>query len=126
MVPWVSEHLRLRSISLKSTALYSVSVNLNLLFFSNIIKSPEDEKYRKVKTQNKAFSSKVWSLPEAQEFLILWGWDQVWRLMIDYFCQQSDDNNNNNYNNIVMIIITMIIMIMINMIMIMIMIVMKR
>ena len=90
---------RLPSISLKSTALYSVSVNLNLLFFSNIIKSPEDEKYRKVKTQNKAFSSKVWSLPEAQEFLILWGWDQVWRLMIDYFCQQSDDNNNNNNNN---------------------------
>ena len=77
----------------------SVSVNLNLLFFSNIIKSPEDEKYRKVKTQNKAFSSKVWSLPEAQEFLLLWGWDQVWRLMIDFFCQQSDDNNNNNNNN---------------------------
>ena len=92
---------RLPSISLKSTALYSVSVfnNLNLLFFSNIIKSPEDEKYRKVKTQNKAFSSKVWSLPEGQEFLLLWGWDQVWRLMIDYFCQQSDDNNNNNNNN---------------------------
>ena len=79
--------------------MYSVSLDLNLLFFSNIIKSPEDEKYRKVKTQNKAFSSKVWSLPEAQEFLLLWGWDEVWRLMIAYFCQQPDDNNKNNNNN---------------------------
>jgi len=44
---------------------------------SNIIKSPGDEKYRKVKTQNKSFSSKVWCLPEAQQFLHHWGWIEV-------------------------------------------------
>lgn len=53
------------------------AIQTMLTLANNIIKSPEDEKYRKVKTQNKAFSSKVWSLPEAQEFLLLWGWDQV-------------------------------------------------
>jgi len=27
--------------------------------------------------ENKTFSSKVWSIPEAQEFLLLWGWTEV-------------------------------------------------
>ena len=48
-----------------------------ILFPSNIIKSPNDEKYRRVKTQNKSFSSKVWCLPEAQQFLHHWGWTEV-------------------------------------------------
>ena len=48
-----------------------------ILLPSNIIKSPIDEKYRRVKTQNKSFSSKVWCLPEAQQFLHHWGWIEV-------------------------------------------------
>ncbi|KAJ7327724.1 hypothetical protein OS493_026602 [Desmophyllum pertusum] len=47
-----------------------------LTLANNIIKSP-DEKYRKVKTQNKSFSAKVWSLPEAKQFLLHWGWSEV-------------------------------------------------
>ena len=46
-------------------------------FDSNIVKSPTDEKYRKVKKQNKSFSVRVWQLAEAQEFLFSWGWQEV-------------------------------------------------
>ncbi|CAH3125289.1 unnamed protein product [Pocillopora meandrina] len=45
-------------------------------FDSNIVKSPTDEKYRKVKKQNKSFSVRVWQLAEAQEFLFSWGWQE--------------------------------------------------
>ena len=58
-----------------------VSFHLDFLYFiflpSNIIKAPSDEKYRRVKSQNKSFLSKVWRLPEAQEFLHHWGWIEV-------------------------------------------------
>lgn len=59
----------------RETARQAIETMLKIA--NNIIKSPEDEKYRKVKTENKTFSSKVWSIPEAQEFLLLWGWTEV-------------------------------------------------
>ena len=56
-----------------------------ILLPSNIIKSPNDEKYRRVKKQNKSFSSKVWSLMEAQQFLLHWGWIEVMLYFITSF-----------------------------------------
>ncbi|XP_029206769.2 uncharacterized protein [Acropora muricata] len=57
------------------TARQAVETMLRLA--NNIIKSPEEEKFRRVKTESKAFSSKVWNLPEAQQFLFIWGWTLV-------------------------------------------------
>ncbi|XP_020629819.1 UBX domain-containing protein 6-like isoform X1 [Orbicella faveolata] len=59
----------------RETARQAIETLLTLA--NNIIKSPIDEKYRRVKTQNKSFSSKVWCLPEAQQFLHHWGWIEV-------------------------------------------------
>lgn len=58
----------------RETARQAIETLLTLA--NNIIKSPTDEKYRKVKKQNKTFSLKVWQLPEAQEFLFHWGWKE--------------------------------------------------
>ena len=51
---------------------------LMLLFLrSNAIEHPSEEKYRKLRTENKAFNTKLWSLPEARQFLMVWGWIEV-------------------------------------------------
>lgn len=53
------------------------AIETMLRLANNVIKSPEEDKFRKVKIENKAFSSRVWNLPEAQQFLLIWGWAQV-------------------------------------------------
>ena len=42
-----------------------------------MIKFPDEEKYRKIRTENQKFHSQVWSLPEAQQFMFGWGWTEV-------------------------------------------------
>ena len=42
--------------------------------FDNIIQHPNDDKYRQIKLDNKAFSSKVWRYPACKELMKLSGW----------------------------------------------------
>lgn len=70
----------------RETARQAIETLLTLA--NNIVKSPTDEKYRKVKKQNKSFSSKVWQLPEAKEFLFSWGWHED----DDYVVLPSDED----------------------------------
>ncbi|XP_058970615.2 peptide-N(4)-(N-acetyl-beta-glucosaminyl)asparagine amidase [Pocillopora verrucosa] len=58
----------------RETARKAIETLLTLA--NNIVRSPTDEKYRKVKKQNKSFSVRVWQLAEAQEFLFSWGWQE--------------------------------------------------
>jgi hypothetical protein len=46
-------------------------------FCSNSIQHPSEEKFRIIRVENKNFNAKVWSLPEAQQFLMVWGWVEV-------------------------------------------------
>jgi len=43
--------------------------------FDNIIKHPNDDKYRQIKLANETFSSKVWSHPACEELMKMSGWE---------------------------------------------------
>ncbi|XP_031550372.1 uncharacterized protein LOC116287814 [Actinia tenebrosa] len=51
-----------------------IALETLLKLANNAIQRPNDEKFRHIRVENKAFNAKVWSLPEAQQFLMVWGW----------------------------------------------------
>ncbi|EDO41740.1 predicted protein [Nematostella vectensis] len=63
------------------------AIETMLRMANNIIQEPNNEKFRNVRTENKTFSTKVWQLPEAQQFMLVWGWTQV----EDHLVLASDD-----------------------------------
>jgi len=53
-----------------------------MIYFSNIQHNPADEKYRKIRKENKSFHSKVWRWESAQHFLYAVGWIDVGVLFV--------------------------------------------
>ncbi|CAH1776479.1 unnamed protein product, partial [Owenia fusiformis] len=48
-----------------------------LKIFQNVVSHPTEEKYKVIRTENKAFASKVWCYSGAQQFLLATGWTEV-------------------------------------------------
>lgn len=53
----------------------------------NILQNPDEDKYRRISTENVSFNDNVWQYPSGKQFLLLSGWE----LVDDHVVYSGDD-----------------------------------